>query len=56
MGKRKLIEYFHILEVSDSYLTNQLYAVIKNSQRMNQPIDYRKFICFIAVISKGSRI
>ena len=23
---------------------------------MNQPIDYRKFICFIAIISKGSRL
>lgn len=56
MGKRKLIEYFRILDISDSYLTSQLFAVIKNSQRMNQPIDYRKFICFIAVISKGSRI
>lgn len=35
MGKRKLIEYFRILDISDSYLTSQLFAVIKNSQRMN---------------------
>ena len=56
MGKRKLIEYFRILDISDSYLTSQLFTVIKNSQRLNQPIDYQKFICFIAIISKGSRI
>lgn len=56
MGKRKLIEYFRILDISDSYLTSQLFTVIKNSQRLTQPIDYQKFICFIAIISKGSRI
>ena len=31
MGKRKLIEYFRILDISDSYLTSQLFTVIKNS-------------------------
>ena len=31
IGKRKLIEFFRIMEISDSYLTNQLFTVIKNS-------------------------
>ena len=31
IGKRKLIEFFRIMEISDTYLTNQLFAVIKNS-------------------------
>ena len=43
------------MEISDSYLANQLITVIKNSQKLNQPIEYQKFITFIAVLSKGSR-
>ena len=43
------------MEVSDTYLTNELFNVIKNSQRLNSPIDYQKFISFIAILTKGSR-
>uniref|UniRef100_A0A7S3CL33 Uncharacterized protein n=1 Tax=Strombidium rassoulzadegani TaxID=1082188 RepID=A0A7S3CL33_9SPIT len=55
IGKRKLIEYFRLTEVQDSYLSNELFNVIKNSQRLNHPIDYQKFISFIAVLVKGSQ-
>ena len=55
IGKRKLIEFFRIMEISDTYLTNQLFTVIKNSSRLNNPIDYQKFISFIAIISKGTK-
>ena len=40
IGKRKLIEFFRITELTDTYLSNELFNVIKNSQRLNYPIDY----------------
>ena len=49
-----MIEFFRIMEISDTYLSNELFNLIKNSHKMNQPIDYQKFICFIAIITKGS--
>lgn len=35
IGKRKLIEYFRIMEIQDTYLSNELFNIIKNSQRLN---------------------
>lgn len=55
IGKRKLIEYFRLNEVSDTYLSNELFNIIKNSNRLNSPIDYQRFISFIAILVKGSR-
>lgn len=55
IGKRKLIEYFRLNEVSDTYLSNELFNIIKNSSRLNSPIDYQRFISFIAILVKGSR-
>lgn len=34
-------------------MNQQLFNVIKNSQRLNYPIDYQKFISFIAILVKG---
>lgn len=31
IGKRKLIEFFRIMDINDTYLSNQLFTVIKNS-------------------------
>ena len=31
IGKRKLIEYFRLIELSDTYLSNEFFNVIKNS-------------------------
>lgn len=55
IGKRKLIEFFRFNEISDSYITNELFNIIKNSNRLNSPIDYQRFISFIAILIKGSR-
>jgi hypothetical protein len=55
IGKRKLIEFFKITEISDTYLSNELFNIIKNSNKLNLPIDYQKFISFIAILVKGSR-
>lgn len=44
------------MDIADTYLCNEMFNIIKNSQRLNHPIDYQKFISFIAVLSKGSRI
>lgn len=55
IGKRKLIETFHLSEVQDTYLSSELFNIIRNSQRLNQPIDYQKFISFVAVLTKGSQ-
>lgn len=43
------------MEISDTYLTNELFFMIKNSSALNSPVDYKKFINFVSVIAKGSR-
>lgn len=50
-----MIEYFRLMEISDTYLSNEFFNVIKNSQRLNSPIDYQKFISFTAILVKGTR-
>lgn len=55
IGKRKLLEYFRLMEISDTYLSNELFFMIKNSSALNSPVDYKKFINFVSVIAKGSR-
>ena len=54
IGKRKLIHFFRLTEIQDTYLTNQMFTVMKNSDRLNQPIDYSKFIIFVAILAKGN--
>lgn len=43
------------MEIGDTYLTNELFYMIKNSSSLNSPVDYNKFINFVSVIAKGSR-
>jgi Ca2+-binding EF-hand superfamily protein len=43
------------MEINDTYLTNELFYMIKNSTQLNSPIDYNKFINFISIIAKGSK-
>mmetsp|Transcript_23358 Transcript_23358/g.22987 ORF Transcript_23358/g.22987 Transcript_23358/m.22987 type:complete len:116 (+) Transcript_23358:305-652(+) len=43
------------MEINESYLTNELFFVIKSSSQLNSPIDYVKFINFVSVISKGTK-
>lgn len=50
-----MIEYFRLNDVSDTYLANELFNIIKNSSKLNSPIDYQRFISFIAILVKGSR-
>ena len=55
IGKRKLLEYFRLSEIQDTYLSNEVFFMIKNSSKLNSPIDYSKFINFVSVVAKGSR-
>lgn len=55
IGKRKLLEYFRLMEINDTYLTNELFFMIKNSSTLNSPVDYKKFINFVSIIAKGTR-
>eukprot|EP00347_Sterkiella_histriomuscorum_P005095 403357915 len=55
IGKRKLLEYFKLMEINDTYLTNELFFMIKNSSSLNSPVDYNKFINFVSLISKGTK-
>ena len=55
IGKRKLLEYFRLMEINDTYLTNELFYMIKNSSSMSSPIDYPKFINFVSIMSKGTQ-
>ena len=55
IGKRKLLEYFRLIEINDTYLTNELFYMIKNSSALNSPVDYNKFINFVSLISKGTK-
>lgn len=43
------------MEINDTYLTNELFFMIKNSSTLNSPVDYKKFINFVSIIAKGSR-
>jgi Ca2+-binding EF-hand superfamily protein len=43
------------MEINDTYLTNELFYTIKNSNSLNSPIDYNKFINFISIIAKGTK-
>lgn len=43
------------MEINDTYLTNELFYMIKNSSQLNSPVDYSKFINFVAIISKGTK-
>ena len=53
IGKRKLLEYFKLLEIQDTYLANEVFFMIKNSSQLNSPIDYSKFINFVSIVAKG---
>jgi len=55
IGKRKLLEYFRLMEINDTYLTNELFFMIKNSSSFNSPVDYNKFINFVSIIAKGTK-
>ena len=55
IGKRKLLEYFRLTDVSETYLSNEIFFMIKNSSVINSPIDYSKFITFDSTVAKGSR-
>ena len=54
IGKRKLLEYFRLMEIQDTYLSNEIFFMIKNSSKLNSPIDYTKFINFVSIVAKGS--
>ena len=55
IGKRKLLEYFRMVEIQETYLANEVFFMIKNSSQLNSPIDYSKFINFVSIVSKGTR-
>lgn len=55
IGKRKLLEYFRLTDVSETYLSNEIFFMIKNSSVINSPIDYSKFITFVSTVAKGNR-
>jgi Ca2+-binding EF-hand superfamily protein len=55
IGKRKLLEYFRLSEIQDTYLSNEVFFMIKNSSLLNSPIDYSKFINFVSTVAKGTR-
>ena len=55
IGKRKLLEYFRLMEIQDTYLSNEIFFMIKNSSKLNSPIDYTKFINFISIVNRGSQ-
>ena len=40
IGKRKLFEFFELGQLNNSYLEKELYQIIKNSGKLNLPIDY----------------
>lgn len=42
-------------EISETFLTDQLFYIIKNSPELNSPIDWQKFISFISILIKGTR-
>ena len=54
IGKRKLFEYFRMMELEDSYLANEIFEMIKKcTLGTHSPIDREKFLNFVSIISKG---
>jgi Ca2+-binding EF-hand superfamily protein len=49
IGKRKLFEYFRMMELEETYLASEIFEMIKNST-----IYADKFLNFVAIISKGT--
>lgn len=43
------------MEIQDTYLSDEVFFMIKNSSILNSPIDYSKFINFVSIVAKGSR-
>ena len=37
-------------------MANEIFTIIKNTSKLNSPIDYQKFLGFIAVLVKGSKL
>jgi Ca2+-binding EF-hand superfamily protein len=54
IGKRKLLEYFRLNEIQDTYLSSEVFFTIKNSSLLNSSIDYSKFINFVSIVVKGT--
>ena len=42
------------MEIQDTYLSNEIFFMIKNSSKLNSPVDYSKFINFVSIVAKGS--
>ena len=42
------------MEIQDTYLSNEVFFMIKNSSKLNSPIDYAKFINFVSIVAKGN--
>ena len=42
------------MEIQDTYLSNEIFFMIKNSSKLNSPVDYPKFINFVSIVAKGS--
>jgi len=55
IGKRKLFEYFRMMELQDTYIANEVFLMIKNSSLANSPIDFDKFLNFVSIVSKGTK-
>ena len=54
IGKQKLFKFLRITEISETFLTDQLFYIMKNSPVLNSPIDWQKFISFLSIFLKGS--
>jgi Ca2+-binding EF-hand superfamily protein len=54
IGKRKLLEYFKMVEIQDTYLSDEVFFMIKNSSQANTPVTYSKFINFVSVVARGT--
>jgi len=44
-----------MIEIQDTYLSDEVFFMIKNSSAANTPIDYGKFINFVSIVAKGTR-
>ena len=55
IGKQKLFKFLRITEISETFLTDQLFYIIKNSPELNSPIDWQKFISFLSIFLKGTQ-
>ncbi len=54
IGRKKLLEYFGMLELDGTQLGMEIFSLMKNNNTGRKFINWERFIIFVSIIAKGS--